>query len=82
VVRKLLLDLEDNYIIYSSLSNREHDSLNPLKYTGSPLSISSSDEKDDTARSVIVMSLLLGMRLTFTCEGGTRIKDFLRSVNS
>jgi len=28
------------------------------------------------------MSLLPGMRLTFTGEGGTRIKDFLRWVNS
>jgi len=82
IATEALLDPEENYDIYSSPTKREHDPLNPLKYAGSPLSIPSSDEKDDTPRSVVVMSLPPGMRLTFTGEGGTRIKDFLRWVNS
>jgi len=81
IATEAILDPEENYNIYSSQTKREHDSLNRLKYAGSLLSIPSSDEKDDTPRSEVVMSLPPGMRLTFTGEGGTRIKDFLRWVD-
>ena len=77
-----LLDPEENYEIYSSPPKREHNPLSPLNYAGSRLSIPSRDKNDDTRRSVIVMSLPPGMRLTFTGESGTRIKDFVCWVNS
>ena len=76
-----LLNPEVNYDIYCGPCKHEHDPVNSLKYARSPLSIPSSEEKDNTPGSVIVMSLPPGIRLTSTGEGGTRIKDVLRWVN-
>ena len=73
-----LISSEDNYSQYTLPLEREFTPLNSSRYPGSPLSIPFSEETDNTPRSVIVMSLPLGMRLSFTGEGGTRIKDFLR----